>query len=341
MKFEVVVRVTRTLPADSLLAQLELQLGEALPPSGAKRNAALVAAVAGMPDLRLAGIDFNVTNTAAVAYSTGHKAHVISAGRLERVLGRMDAQLDQRIDELTSPELRELQARKEALRELDQKLPRADEMALRKGLKALYADPAYRRLRGQRERWLSADYMHKLSRGVQVLVMGQNKGWKDGMEMGHVQNRRFGRIPIARLIELISYKAQALGLVVVTTEESYTSKTSFVNDEPLKAISKERKRVKKQSGQAASPPVLAKASTAPDLQEAAVAAPMGKRLKDKRHTFVNLHQTGRWARVHADVNAAFNRLRKVFRAFAYHANLTLKYTVLRLRPRLGLSPLQI
>jgi len=68
---------------------------------------------------------------------------------------------------------------------------------------------------------------------------------------------------------------------------------------------------------------------------------MGKRLKHERHTFVNTHQTGRWARVHADVNAAFNRLRKVFRAFGYHAGLTLKYTVLRLSPRLGLTAAQI
>lgn len=79
-------------------------------------------------------------------------------------------------------------------------------------------------------------------------MLGQNKGWKNGMEMGPVQNRRFSHIPIARLIELIRYKAQALGLVVVTTEESCTRKTSFVSDEPLKNISEERKRAKKQSG---------------------------------------------------------------------------------------------
>ena len=68
---------------------------------------------------------------------------------------------------------------------------------------------------------------------------------------------------------------------------------------------------------------------------------MGKRLKHERHTFVNLHQTGRWTRVHADVNAAFNMLRKVFKDFAFHAGLTLKYTVLRLSPCLGLVSAQI
>ena len=76
------------------------------------------------------------------------------------------------------------------------------------------ADAGYRALRGQRERWLN-DYLHKLScgivrscvkRGVQALVLGQNKGWKDGAEMGRTQNRRFARIPHARLVELLTKK---------------------------------------------------------------------------------------------------------------------------------------
>jgi IS605 OrfB family transposase len=353
VRFEVVVRVARALPPDSLLAQLELRLGDGLPASGAKRRGALLVALQDRTDLRLAGIDFGVSNTVAVAYSTGHKAHVVSAGRLETVLGRMDAELDTLVSTLTSGDLRALQARKEALRATNEKLSRADEMALRKGLKALYANQKYRDLRGQRERWLS-DYLHKLShgivanaasRGVQALVLGQNKGWKDGMALGKTQNRRFGRIPRARLIELITYKAEAAGLVVLTTEESYTSQASFVNNEALRTIDparqREGKKTKKtEAAAAASPPVPALAGTAPDPR-AAKAAPMGKRLKHERNTFVNLHQTGRRARVHADVNAAFNMLRKVFKGFAFHAGLTLKYTVLRLSPRLGLTPAQI
>jgi IS605 OrfB family transposase len=197
-------------------------------------------------------------------------------------------------------------------------------------------------MRGQRERWL-ADYLHKLScgivnnarqRGVQVLVLGQNKGCKDGMALGRTQNRRFGRIPVARLIELITYKAETAGLVVLTTEESYTSKISFVNHEALKTHKAERKSTKESSGAAASLPVPVDTGTAPS-------APMGKRLKHERHTFVNHHQTGRWVRVHADVNAAFNMMRKLFKDFGHHAGLTLKYTVLRARPRLGLTPAQI
>ncbi len=124
---------------------------------------------------------------------------------------------------------------------------------------------------------------------------------------------------------------------VLTTEESYTSQTSFVNNEALRTISEERRLAKRASKKSSGPtaavapaPAQASATLEPG---AAKAAPMGKRLKHERHTFVNTHQTGRWARVHAEVTAAFNLLRKVFRENGRHAGLTLRYTVLRTSPR--------
>lgn len=348
VKFEVVVRVVRSLPEHSLLAKLESELGDALLEAGSRRNEVLIKAIQLRSNLKTAAIDFGVSNTAAIGYNTGARAQVVSAGRLEAVLGDFDARLDAMVAALTGEELRSLQSQKATLQTSGEKLPRADEMKLRKGLKALYANPAYLLLRGQRERWL-ADYLHKLSHGlvqncskrnIDVLVLGQNKGWKDGMNLGKTQNRRFGNVPIARLIELISYKAQALGMVVVTTEESYTSQASFVNNETLKVYKEEKKKEKKDksSSKSTAPPapVQAPASTG-TLPIPQAHRPMGKRLKDERHTFVNHHQTGRWAKVHADVNGAFNMLRKVFKDFAYHAGLTLKYTLMRLSPRLGLT----
>jgi putative transposase len=235
---------------------------------------------------------------------------------------------------------------------LGQKLSRSDLALLRKGLKAIFANPEYRELRGKRERWLS-DYLHKLSfnlvgecakRGVEAIVLGENKGWKDGMNMGVVQNRRFGNVPIARLIELIRYKANAQGLVVVTTEESYTSKTSFVSNEALKVFDKARvKKSKKESNAEVTKTSVECAATAcaPEAKVEEQTPPIGKRLKDKRNTFVNHHQTGRWAKVHADVNAAFNIIRKVFKDFVFTDKLTLKYNLMRVSPRLGLTHIRI
>lgn len=339
VRFEAVVRVSSQVPEDSLLARLQAEIGNALPEKTSKRNE-LYAGLLADRNVPAAGIDFGVSNTAAIAFSMGHRAKVISAGRLEQVLGEFDRKIDELVARLTSPETRALQTRITIVKAEGTKPSRSDTMALRKALKAIYATPEYRALRGQRERWLS-DYLHKLShgivhlcagRGVQALVLGQNKGWKDGMEMGAVQNRRFGRIPIARLIELIRYKAEALGLVVVTTEESYTSRTSFVNNQPMAV---HEGKSKKKDG------AVAAGTSTPTAPAQENPAPLGKRLKHERHTFVNHDQTGRWARVHADVNAAFNIVRKVFRSFEFHAGLTLKYTLLRVSPRLGLTPMRI
>lgn len=374
VKFEVVVNVDRALPAASLLAKLESSMDDGL--SSPKRNDALVAALQqtdmGLERLRAAGIDMGLGNTAAISYSTGHRAQVISALRLDRVLIEMDKRIDALAAKLTPPETRALQQKKAELKDQGLSLSREEERQMRAGLKALFADASYIALRAKRSRWL-ADYLHKLSCGivrecvqrqVEVLVVGQNKGWKDGSDMGRQQNRRFGRIPHARLIELIRYKAEEQGLVVVGTEESYTSVTSFVGDAPLRDITAERieqkKREREQSKQQAkqrakdkykaSPAELPQNHQQPAQSGATAAAqdksrgsstqenpsPGGKRLKHERHTFVNQNRSGRFARVHADVNGAFNILRKVFKGFVFSDKLTLKYTVMRVSARQGL-----
>ena len=65
----------------------------------------------------------------------------------------------------------------------------------------------------------------------------------------------------------------------------------------------------------------------------------GTRSSTDRNWFRHKNRHDRWAWVHADVNGAFNIIRKVFHAFAYHSGLTLKFTLFRLSPRLGVTPL--
>jgi putative transposase len=343
-KFEVVVRMKNRIPATSLLANLKQSLGKVMDGPASKRNDALLKSVANL-DVPAAGGDRGVNNTLTLAFTTGHNAEVISGGRLDRILGRMDEELDDLKSRLTTPEVRALQKRKEDLELAGSTLSRRERIQLAQGLRDIYANPDYRVLSGSRERWLS-DYFHKLSRGVvnlcakrgiQVLALGQNKGWKDEINMGATQNRRFGRVPLSRLIEMIRYKAEALGIVVVTTEESYTSKTSFVSNEPLRSFEAEKPKKEKKGKktvEAALQPLPAQADTPQAPREPA----MGRRLKDKeRNTFVNYQETGRLARVHADVNGAFNVLRKVFKRFAYHRKLSLNYRLSRVSPRLGLT----
>ena len=82
------------------------------------------------------------------------------------------------------------------------------------------------------------DYLHKASRyivnqlvskGVTDLVIGHNKGWKQDINMGKVNNQNFVSIPFNRLIEMVSYKCELSGIRVYLQEESYTSKASFLD----------------------------------------------------------------------------------------------------------------
>jgi putative transposase len=76
------------------------------------------------------------------------------------------------------------------------------------------------------------------------LVIGKNEKWKQNVELGKKTNQTFCSIPHAKLIDTIAYKAQLVGIEVTVTEESYTSKCSFLDLEPVgKQESYQGKRV--------------------------------------------------------------------------------------------------
>lgn len=97
------------------------------------------------------------------------------------------------------------------------------------------------------------DYIHKSSRyivnyaekhDVACIVIGHNKEWKQNCELGKKNNQHFIQIPFNMLIEQIQYKAEELGIDVRITEESYTSGTSFLdNEEPIKSNYDKRRRI--------------------------------------------------------------------------------------------------
>jgi len=51
--------------------------------------------------------------------------------------------------------------------------------------------------------------------------------------MGKRTNQNFVQLPHARFISMLTYKAELVGIVVKITEESYTSKASFLDLDPL------------------------------------------------------------------------------------------------------------
>ena len=75
---------------------------------------------------------------------------------------------------------------------------------------------------------------------IGTLCIGKNDGWKQEVEMGKRGNQNFVQIPHARFISMLTYKAELVGITVKLTEESYTSKASFLDRDPLPTYSPKR-----------------------------------------------------------------------------------------------------
>lgn len=86
------------------------------------------------------------------------------------------------------------------------------------------------------------DYLHKsttllvnhlVSNRINTLVIGYNTGWKQDINIGKRNNQNFVHIPFQRMINILEYKCNDVGINVVLQEESYTSKCSFLDNESI------------------------------------------------------------------------------------------------------------
>ena len=86
------------------------------------------------------------------------------------------------------------------------------------------------------------DYFQKVSRyivnqlvsnNINTLVIGHNNYWKQDTKLGKKTNQNFVQIPFNRLIQMLSYKCQLVGINCVIQEESYTSKASFIDNDHI------------------------------------------------------------------------------------------------------------
>jgi putative transposase len=129
------------------------------------------------------------------------------------------------------------------------------------------------------------NYLHHTSRliiGILVakqigtLVIGKNAQWKTEINLGKQTNQNFVSIPHARLIEMLEYKARLVAIKVILQEESYTSKSNFLNLDPIPVY-----------GQTGNDVIFS-----------------GKRIKR------GLYKTSVGQLINSDVNGAYNILRK-------------------------------
>ena len=125
------------------------------------------------------------------------------------------------------------------------------------------------------------DYLHKASRyivnfalenQINTIIIGNNKNWKQSSSLGRVTNQAFFSIPHQKLIDKICYKSQLCGIQVILTEERYTSGTSFLDGE----------------------------------------LPQKEFYNKKRRVRRGLFVSNNGVKLNADVNAAFQIMKKVF-----------------------------
>lgn len=130
------------------------------------------------------------------------------------------------------------------------------------------------------------DYLHKSSRkivnflvsnNISTLIIGYNEEWKQNINLGRTNNQNFVGIPFYTFIKQLEYKCKLEGINVILTEESYTSKCSFLDNESIE---------KHESY-------------------------LGKRIKR------GLFKSAKGKLINADLNASLNILRKVVGEFQY------------------------
>ena len=74
---------------------------------------------------------------------------------------------------------------------------------------------------------------HCLAHEIGTIVFGWNKGNKNQIELGKKKNSEFVAIPTAKLKDRIAQLAKEYGIEFIETEESYTSKASFLDGDYL------------------------------------------------------------------------------------------------------------
>jgi putative transposase len=137
-------------------------------------------------------------------------------------------------------------------------------------------------------------YLHAASRriidllvakGIGTLVIGKNPLWKQEIHLGRRTNQQFVAIPHACFVAMLTYKAELVGMRVVVTQESYTSKAGFLDADLLPVYDAVRQDQPRFSG---------------------------RRVKR------GLYRAADGTPIHADVNGAYNIIRKAApEAFAH------------------------
>ena len=153
---------------------------------------------------RVASIDLGLNNLATVVTNDGDNPILISGGKIKSI--------NQYYNKITS--------KKKALLPYNVFTSKSlDRLWLKRNNKISYEIHKITKF--------LANYFDE--RDVSKVIIGNNSGWKNGINLGRRNNQNFVSIPYSKFINQLTYKCQLLGIEVITREESYTSKASFLD----------------------------------------------------------------------------------------------------------------
>ena len=248
------------------------------------------------------GLDLGVVNFAGVSFYTANrdKNYVISGKSLKNRISNLDIKIDKKKKKLCIEIIKTIQSKKDK----KEVLTRQELNLLNEYYKSIYHDELISKTQ-ERKSNITNDFIHKLSKclieeciqkNIKVIVVGKNKGWKNEINNGAKNNRTMYNFPHAKFIEILKYKALLKDIVVIEVEESYTSKTSFIDNEELRAFNKEENKDLTQG------------------EENQLSKNNKKMLgKRKNQKFITKEKKV----IHADVNGSYNIVRKVLLNLSY------------------------
>lgn len=68
---------------------------------------------------------------------------------------------------------------------------------------------------------------------ISKLVVEYNKGWKQEVNIGKVNNQNFVSIAFRKILDILKYKLEDNGIEYIEQEESYTSKASYLDNDDI------------------------------------------------------------------------------------------------------------
>ena len=157
---------------------------------------------------KYAGIDLGVDNFATITFSTQNKPLIIKGLELKSV----------------NQGYNRLIAKAQSL------LPETQKVS--KSIHRLWS----------RRSWILKTKIHQMTAflatlfdemQIEKVFIGKNINWKQNLPFGKKIKQRFAYLPYETFIEQLRYKCQLHGITVVTQEESYTSKASFLDGDDI------------------------------------------------------------------------------------------------------------